>query len=64
MSDDGARVIVDIEGFHKERFVVYAVLDGFRNLCEDLLRGFDKYFVQMFLLANLIKQRAQQLDPL
>jgi hypothetical protein len=63
MSDDGARVIVDIEGFNQERFVVYAVLDGFRNLCEDLFGGFDKYFVQMFLLADLIKQRAQRLDP-
>lgn len=63
MAQNGAGVVLVVEGVHEELIVAHTSLDRLGNLCEDLLCRLDEDPVNMFFLADLLEQYVQGLDP-
>lgn len=63
MCNDSIGVVLCIERVHQERLIWHSLLNGLDNLIEDLLSCINKDFIQMLLLADLLQQLAQRLDP-
>lgn len=63
MSEDGIGVELLVEGIDKKRLVLLAVLDSRGDLLEDVFRGVHEDLVQVFLMADLVKECVERLDP-
>lgn len=62
MRDDGARIVLIIESFFKERFIAYTILYGLGYLRQDTFCSIHENLIQMFLLTDLIEQCTQRFD--
>lgn len=54
MSDNGTRIVFNIEGIDEERVIVDSSLDSSGYLFEELFSSIDEDLIEMFLLTHRV----------
>jgi len=63
MGDNRIRIVFIVEELNKKGIIPCAAFNRARYTPENFLCGVHKYFIQVFVLSDLVEKRAQRFDP-